>query len=27
VRAGWKLNADGTKSRICRRCDETLGND
>ena len=27
VRAGWKDNADNTKSRICRRCDEALGND
>ncbi len=27
VRAGWKLNADDTKSRICRRCGEALGND
>jgi large subunit ribosomal protein L24 len=27
VRAGWKDNADGTKSRICRRCDEALGNE
>jgi large subunit ribosomal protein L24 len=27
VRAGWKLNADDTKSRICRRCDEVLGNE
>jgi large subunit ribosomal protein L24 len=27
VRAGWKANADDTKSRICRRCDEALGND
>ena len=27
VRAGWKLNPDDTKSRICRRCDEALGND
>jgi large subunit ribosomal protein L24 len=27
VRAGWKLNADGSKSRICHRCNEELGND
>ena len=27
VRAGWKENADKTKSRICRRCNEALGND
>ena len=27
VRAGWKLNSDDTKSRICRRCNEVLGND
>ena len=27
VRAGWKENADQTKSRICRRCNEVLGND
>jgi large subunit ribosomal protein L24 len=27
VRAGWKLNADASKSRICRRCDEVLGNE
>lgn len=27
VRAGWKTAADGTKSRICRRCKEALGND
>ena len=27
VRAGWKENADQTKSRICRRCNEALGND
>src|ERR1700683_957078 len=27
VRAGWKLNSDDTKSRPCRRCGETLGNE
>jgi large subunit ribosomal protein L24 len=27
VRIGIKLAADGTKSRICRRCGEALGND
>ena len=27
VRVGWKDNADATKSRICRRCNETLGNE
>src|SRR6202050_286024 len=27
VRAGWELSADDTKSRTCRRCGETLGND
>jgi large subunit ribosomal protein L24 len=27
VRVGWKDNADHTKSRICRRCDEAVGND
>ncbi len=27
VRVGWKANADGSKSRICRRCNEALGNE
>lgn len=27
VRAGFKLASDGSKSRICRRCQEALGND
>jgi large subunit ribosomal protein L24 len=27
VRAGMKLAADGSKSRICRRCGEVLGSD
>jgi large subunit ribosomal protein L24 len=27
VRAGWKASADGTKTRVCRRCNESLGND
>jgi large subunit ribosomal protein L24 len=27
VRVGVKANDDGTKSRICRRCGETIGND
>ena len=27
VRVGWKNNADDTKSRICRRCGEVIGND
>ncbi len=27
VRVGFKANTDGSKSRICRRCNETLGND
>ena len=27
VRAGWKTAADGAKTRICRRCSESLGND
>jgi large subunit ribosomal protein L24 len=27
VRVGWKDNADDTKSRVCRRCNETLGNE
>jgi large subunit ribosomal protein L24 len=27
VRAGWKAGADGSKTRICRRCNEALGND
>jgi len=27
VRAGWKLESDGGKSRVCRRCGETIGND
>jgi large subunit ribosomal protein L24 len=27
VRVGWKHNDDDTKSRICRRCNETLGNE
>ena len=27
VRVGWKHNADNTKSRICRRCNEALGNE
>ena len=27
VRIGWKANADDTKSRVCRRCNETLGNE
>ncbi len=27
VRAGWKAAADGAKTRICRRCNESLGND
>jgi large subunit ribosomal protein L24 len=27
VRAGWKTAADGTKTRHCRRCNESLGND
>jgi large subunit ribosomal protein L24 len=27
VRVGVKAAADGTKSRVCRRCGETVGND
>jgi large subunit ribosomal protein L24 len=27
VRVGWKHNTDDSKSRICRRCNETLGNE
>jgi large subunit ribosomal protein L24 len=27
VRAGWKVNPDGSKTRVCRRCAEPLGND
>ncbi len=27
VRIGIKLNADGSKSRICRRCGDVLGSD
>jgi large subunit ribosomal protein L24 len=27
VRIGYKLAGDGSKSRICRRCKEALGND
>jgi len=27
VRAGWKINPDGARNRLCRRCGETLGND
>jgi large subunit ribosomal protein L24 len=27
VRVGVKLAADGTRSRVCRRCGDTLGND
>jgi len=27
VRVGYKIGADRAKSRICRRCNEPLGND
>jgi large subunit ribosomal protein L24 len=27
VRVGVKMAADGSKSRVCRRCGDTLGND
>jgi len=27
VRVGIKANDDGTKSRVCRRCSEVIGND
>jgi large subunit ribosomal protein L24 len=27
VRIGYKLAADKTKTRVCRRCHESLGND
>lgn len=27
VRVGIKANSDGDKSRVCRRCGETIGND
>jgi len=27
VRAGIKLGTDGAKTRVCRRCNESLGND
>jgi|SRR5436309_825090 len=27
VRLGRKIGADGTKTRVCRRCNEPVGND
>jgi len=27
VRIGFKIAADGSKTRVCRRCHETVGND
>ena len=27
VRVGYKINADQSKTRVCRRCHESLGND
>jgi large subunit ribosomal protein L24 len=27
VRVGWKTNPDASKTRVCRRCGDQLGND